>query len=180
MTEFVDLCIDNEYEIGTSFPYVIRRKRDGFLPKEGVNGDAGYIQIGINGRNYLKHRLIAQQFIPNPDNLPQVDHINRNKNDYHISNLRWCDSRTNTLNRRGRGNIRYEYVDTLPIDVVQIILYKGWEFEGYFIDQENNIWFDNGEQYRKLHVDCRNTVSMWDINHISHNIGVRGLVREFL
>ena len=80
----------------------------------------------------------------------------------------------------GKGDIRYEYVDTLPINVTPIILYHGWEFEGYFIDHEHNVWFDNGEQYRKLYVDCRNTVNMMDINHAKHNIGVRGLVREFL
>ena len=178
-TEFVDLLADNDYEISTSYPFIIRRKDNGFIPKEFM--DDGYPRIALNGKKYQKHRLVAQQFIPNPDNLPQVDHINRNRTDYHIENLRWVNARTNQLNRSSSRGVVYEYVDKLPIDVVPIILYRGWEFEGYFIDHEHNIWFDNGEQYRKLHVlERENTVSMTDINHVGHKIGVRSLVREFL
>src|SRR5215471_20292978 len=35
------------------------------------------------------HRLLAEAFLPNPDNLPQVDHKNANKLDYSLSNLEW-------------------------------------------------------------------------------------------
>ena len=182
MTEFVELLADHDYEIGTSYPYVIRRKSDGFIPKECVDSSTGYIRVALNKKRYLKHRLIAEQFIANedPEHQDQVDHINRNRTDYHIENLRWVSGSTNQLNKSSHLGVVYEYVDRLAIDVVSIILYKQWEFEGYFIDQEHNVWFDNGEQYRKLHVDCRNQVFMTDINHVGHKIGVRSLVREFL
>ena len=147
--------------------------------KEWVS-DAGYYQVALNRKTYNKHRLIAEQFIPNPDNLPEVDHINRNRTDYHIDNLRWVSHSTNLYNKSSHKGIVYEYVDRLPIDVTPIILYHGWEFEGYFIDQEQNVWFDNGEQYRKLYVDSKNKVSMSDINHVRRRIGIKGLVREFL
>ena len=45
------------------------------------------------------HRLIAQAFIPNPDNLPTVDHIDRTKQNNSISNLRWASSKTQATNR---------------------------------------------------------------------------------
>ena len=179
-TEFVELLVDHDYEISTTYPFIIRRKSNQRIPKESINS-TGYVHVVLNRKLYYKHRLIAEQFIENddPEHKTQVDHINRIKTDYHIENLRWCSGSINCLNRSSNRGITYEYVDRLPIDVTPIILYRGWEFEGYFIDHEHNVWFDNGEQYRKLYVSNLNLVSMWDINHVRRRIGIHGLVREF-
>jgi len=61
--------------------------------------DSRYKQIKIEGRHYKVHRLIATAFLPNPNNLPEVDHINRNKEDNRPINLRWCDSKSNNNNK---------------------------------------------------------------------------------
>ena len=54
-----------------------------------------------NGKCYGKyiHRLVAEYFIPNPNNYDEVDHIDRNKQNNHISNLRWCIRSMNKLNK---------------------------------------------------------------------------------
>ena len=47
----------------------------------------------------LIHRLVAEAFIPNPDNLPTVDHIDRNPLNNTVENLRWADWSTQNNNR---------------------------------------------------------------------------------
>jgi hypothetical protein len=73
-----------------------------------------------DGKQYqiFNHRLVAEAFIPNPNNKPQIDHIDRNRTNNHISNLRWVSASTNQQNTikkkhntSGFKNVfKYEYV----------------------------------------------------------------------
>ena len=68
------------------------------LKKQIVDKD-GYYRVGIGNNiksNQPVHRLVAKTFIPNPDNLPVVDHINGSKTDNRACNLRWCTVAQNT------------------------------------------------------------------------------------
>ena len=67
----------------------------------GYKHHSGYIvvDIGTPRKHYMVHRLIAEEFIPNPHNLPFVDHINRVRDDNRVENLRWVDRKTNNDNR---------------------------------------------------------------------------------
>lgn len=55
----------------------------------------GYFYFNSNGNNILSHRFIAMCFIPNPYNLPEVNHKNEDKSDNRVENLEWCDHKYN-------------------------------------------------------------------------------------
>ena len=54
------------------------------------------LSLNAKTKTYKVHRLVASAFIPNPDNLPQIDHINNRKYDNRPENLRWCTTQENT------------------------------------------------------------------------------------
>ncbi len=62
-----------------------------------------YWSVSLHCKSYLVHRLVAQTFIPNPMNYPEVDHIDGNKSNNHVSNLRWVDRSTNMKNAYTNG-----------------------------------------------------------------------------
>ena len=82
----------------TSNPYkIVRRKL--LHPSE---TNHGYLKITfyVDGgpKTFSAHRLIAKTFIPNPNNRPMIDHIDRNRKNNCVSNLRWCDISENMNN----------------------------------------------------------------------------------
>lgn len=95
---------------------VFSKKNNKFL-KESKNS-RGYInyRLGKDGKGFKGHRLVAMHYIPNPENKPQVDHINRKRDDNRIENLRWVtqsENMQNTIdiritNTSGHKNIRYD------------------------------------------------------------------------
>ena len=154
---FEKLKLDNNYEICTEYPHQIRKISNKRVIKESPRYKNKYISLHLtNGKSYYKHILVATQFIPNPDNLSQIDHKNHDTLDYHINNLRWVTRKDNLWNLSKSVNGSYEYSDTLPDNVRAIYSYNDHLFKDYYFDKDYNFYHFNGLRYRKIHVTtCR-------------------------
>ena len=60
----------------------------------------GYLQVNLhkNGKykSYVIHRLVSEAYLPNPNNLPQINHRDENKTNNCLQNLEWCNASYNT------------------------------------------------------------------------------------
>ena len=152
------LKLADNYRIETEYPYNIFKvkpngKRGKYL-RESERNPGTYPRIVLNGKDYNKHMVVAEQFIPKPDtDLPlEVDHINNDKKDYHIENLRWVTHKVNCINKKGYRKIDYEYFDTLPEGAKAFNVFKQSHFIDYYYDNNADMYHFNGLRYRKLHV----------------------------
>lgn len=85
---------DSKYTINTNGQvYSVRSKR--YL--NGVNNGYGYLQICLSGRMTYIHRLVGCAFIPNPDNKPQINHKDGNKQNNTVENLEWVTAKENQI-----------------------------------------------------------------------------------
>ena len=127
--------------------------------------NSGYllVNIPINGKQATKivHRLVAKTFIPNPDNLPQVNHKDCDRTNNNVSNLEWCDGFYNQQYREKFGKSR-----KLPVFAINLSTLKVSRFSyrreasislGVFqtkisavikgkLNQTHGYWFTNADK----------------------------------
>ena len=113
MTEIIDYPNYLIYEDGR----VQNKKTKRFLKPQ--TDTAGYLNIIVSKNNKKKHfsiaRLVGLYYIPNPELKQEIDHINRDKKDNRIENLRWATRCENNINRSNNKNNTSGYRHISPI-----------------------------------------------------------------
>ena len=105
----------------------IKNKHDKILKPYYSSGNYGYIKIVDNKRHHhiRIHRIVAETFIPNPENKPCVNHIDGNKHNNNVSNLEWCSYSENM--KHGFKNNLYKPRPAIPTKINQ------YDLQGNFI-----------------------------------------------
>lgn len=74
----------------------------GFLKRQHLT-TKGYMRVTLGGRSTAVHRLVAAAFIPNPEGLPEVNHLDGDKTNNSAINLAWCTRSQNMLHAYATG-----------------------------------------------------------------------------
>lgn len=113
------------YYVDTEGQVYSTRKNGGYhrnmTPLQLRKDKDGYFEVGLyrNKKRYFRrvHRLVAEAFVPNPEHLPQINHIDGNKQNNHVSNLEWCTCSENMLHAFRVLNKKPNITTNIPIRV---------------------------------------------------------------
>jgi hypothetical protein len=127
----------------------LRNNKTGKLRKWCPDG-GGYLQVELSQRpaenkKIAQHRAICCLFKPNPRNLPEVDHINRNRSDNRIENLQWAsrieqqhNTGTRITNTTGEKNIYPAFNHGNPVWIIHIMFNGKRHFKRFPRDVTSN------------------------------------------
>ena len=95
-----------------------------------INKRNGYVYRNLNKnsleKNHRVHRLVAETFIPNPNNLPQINHKDGNKQNNCVDNLEWCTCKENMQHayKLGLANNNNQKIKVLQYDLKNNLIAK--------------------------------------------------------
>ncbi len=84
------------------------QNKKGRIIKNRYINDNGYVLVILKGNKYRVHRLVAETFLPNPGNLPQVNHKDEDKTNNRIDNLEWCSAQYNMIYSHGKPILQFD------------------------------------------------------------------------
>ena len=106
----------NDGRTGTGFKKTLNAK----ILKQSTDY-GGYLTVSlycrernIRNKTHKVHRLVAMAFVPNPQNLQEIDHIDRVRNNNCATNLRWCTTKEN------HQNILTQFVRATPVQQISL------------------------------------------------------------
>lgn len=79
------------------------------------SNNKGYLRVQLEGNPHYIHRLVAEAFIPNPKNLPEVNHKDENKQNNCVDNLEWCSKEYNANYGTRVQRIKQNFPDSFPV-----------------------------------------------------------------
>ena len=151
------ISLERKCEHATVGEYILKSK----VMSQELTKD-GYVRVSLSKKGRIKtqiHRVVAEAFIPNPENKPEVNHINGAKNDNRVENLEWCTRSENvrhafktglTLYHKGENShrskiteeqareIKYGHKGVLQKDIAEMyglsraavcLIRKGWNWK---------------------------------------------------
>jgi hypothetical protein len=180
VAEWVQITLHPNYDIQTTYPHLIRKRSNNRIIALSPHRD-GYLKCRIDGQTRFHHRIIMEQFKPNPDNLPDCDHINHIRDDNHLENLRWVSKTNNSRNGSSRHGVQYVFDAELPDEAIVVETHAGHNYTDYYYHR-GHVWYYTGESYKRLHVNtltrtgCR-YVNMYDDDGVNRNVSLAAYQR---
>lgn len=127
-----------------------------------INGTPtkGYIRVNLEDINgdrklYFIHRIVAETFLENPNEYKQVDHIDGNKRNNKVENLRWCTNSQNQINKES-------YIKSTSLNgAIKKFKYVSWnkqkqKWVGRLTINGKNKHIASGDNDEEIYILCLN------------------------
>ena len=148
------------------------KRKEPYVMKGGCDS-YGYhhVVLSIDGKKYTKkiHRLVANAFIPNPDNKPEVNHIDGNKFNNDVSNLEWVTTKENVEHAKNTGLRNKKKMRKLIENICMLLETNEYSMQDICNKLNVDKWLIKSIIKKKIWVDVSKKYNISNYNHKDHN-----------